>query len=123
MRSALFALMLVVSAPVAAQAAGPVQEPPPVCWFYMYQWTYYESTGGQGTFAVYPVAGYGTGMVVTSGVRPTSFQLEKVEKVVTDSLLRLHPVTDRKMPGPKAKVIRTAVMECPPPRDLPPRLE
>ena len=123
MRLFLFVLMLIVASPLVANAAGSQQEPPPVCWFYLYQWTYYQGTGGQGNFAFFPVAGYGTGMAVTSGLRPTAGQMESIEKTITETLLKAHPLTDRKMPPPRTKIMRTAEMECPPPRDVPRRLD
>jgi len=53
--------------------------PQPACWFYVYHWSWTDTTGGVGDFHTYPVTGYGTGMMVTDGGEPSRGQKAAAE--------------------------------------------
>ena len=86
--------------------------PQPVCWFYVYRWSWMDTTGGVGDFHTYPVTGYGTGMMVTDGGEPTRAQKTTVENREARTLPHLAG-----MPQSMAIITQVTPVICP--RDWP----
>jgi len=102
-RAAVAVLFGLLASPVAA--AGP---PQPSCWFVFYRWVYYESTGGAGDFAYYPISGFGTTMVVTEGGEPPHAVKRKLE----DEAIAALPHKPG-LPAGAARVTKTEPVVCP----------
>ena len=93
---------------LAAESAWAAGLPEPSCWFYVYRWTRSESTGGTGDFHTYQVSGMGTGMMVTTGDKPSRDEKSAVEDRLAAAMPHL-----KDAPPPMASITQATPVPCP----------
>jgi len=103
----MFLLALLLAALTALPAAAEAP-PQPACWFYVYRWVWYDTTGGQGNFHAFPVEGVGDGITVTEGKVPGRDDKRVLEDRVIAQLPRKEGA-----PASVVRVIKVAPVACP----------